>query len=95
LNKINTPYLGFGDKKAIEDLIVKNFLNSTNNALPSDQEMKANPELFVKTNFEKLMNRTPNEFEIWFLVEYINKNPNITTVEFYYSIMTSDEYRYY
>ncbi len=95
LNKINIPYLGFGDKKAIEDLIIRNFLNSNNSIIPSNSEMRSNPDFFVKNTIEKLFNRTPNEFEIWFLTDYINKTPSLTSSEFYYSVMTSEEYRFY
>ena len=43
----------------------------------------------------KLFNRKPDAFEKWHFTELINNHTNITAKIFYYSLMTSNEYRYY
>ncbi len=95
LTELSLCYLAFGDKKFIEDLIIRNFLNKTGVIIPSQSTMTADVNAFVQTTYRKFYNRDPNEFEKWQVVNYINTTSNITPELVYYSFMTSDEYRYY
>ena len=95
LTELSLCYLAFGDKKFIEDLIIRNFLNKTGVIIPTSTTMNADVPAFVQTTYRKFYNRDPNEFEKWQIVNYINSTPNITPELVYYSFMTSDEYRYY
>jgi len=95
LNSLSVIYLSFGDKKLIEDLIIKNMLNSPSAEIPSDQEMRTDIELFISNAYLKLFNRQPDEFEAWKLNELISSDISLTAQMVYYSMMTSDEYRYY
>lgn len=92
---LSQPYSGFGDLKYIEDLIIRNLLNAPNAQLPSNTEMRADVNGFVIGTYQRFFNRNPNEFEQWYLKNLIDDNPDITPELVYYSIMTSDEYRYY
>jgi hypothetical protein len=92
---LSLPYQSFGDLKYIEDLIIRNFLNAPDALLPTEAEMRANVEAFVTATYQRFFNRNPNEFEVWFMKNLIDDNPDITPELVYYSIMTSDEYRYY
>ena len=95
LTDLSLCYLAFGDKKFIEDLIIRNFLNKTGVIIPSQATMNADVPAFVSATYRKFYNRDPNEFEKWQVVNYINTTANITPELVYYSFMTSDEYRYY
>jgi len=96
LTDLSLAYLSFGDKKFIEDLIIRNFLNKTGVIIPSQSTMTSDVSKFVSDTYRKFYNRDPNEFEKWQVVNYINGNiANITPELIYYSFMTSDEYRYY
>ncbi len=95
LTKLSICYLAFGDKKFVEDLIIRNFLNKTGVIIPTQATMTADVSAFVKATYRKFYNRDPNEFEKWQVVNYINGNAAITPELVYYSFMTSDEYRYY
>ena len=95
LTNLSLCYLAFGDKKFIEDLIIRNFLNKTGVIIPTQATMNADVSSFVQTTYRKFYNRDPNEFEKWQVVNYINTTSNITPELVYYSFMTSDEYRYY
>lgn len=96
LTDLSLAYLSFGDKKFIEDLIIRNFLNKPGVIIPSQSTMTADVSKFVSDTYRKFYNRDPNEFEKWQVVNYINSNmANITPELIYYSFMTSDEYRYY
>jgi len=92
---LSLPYQSFGDLKYIEDLIIRNFLNEPAALIPSDAEMRANVEAFITATYQRFFNRNPNEFEVWYVKNLIDDNPDITPELVYYSIMTSDEYRYY
>jgi len=95
LTDLSLCYLAFGDKKFIEDLIIRNFLNKPGVIIPTQASMTADIPAFVSATYRKFYNRDPNEFEKWQIVNYINGNSNVTPELVYYSFMTSDEYRYY
>lgn len=95
LGLLSLLYLAFGDKVLIEDLLVKNMLNSSEANLPSDLEMRSDIGLFVKNTYLKLYNRDPNELENFTLSKKISENPEMTSAMVYYAMMTSNEYRFY
>lgn len=95
LGKLTLLYLSFGDKFLIEDMLIKNMLNSPSVSLPDDQSMRSDIPLFVKNAYLKLYNREPNELEAFTLQKFISDDTQITPELVYYSMMTSDEYRYY
>lgn len=95
LTDLSLCYLAFGDKKFIEDLIIRNYLNKPGVIIPTLSAMNADIPAFVQTTYRKFYNRDPNEFEKWQIVNYIKSTSNITPELVYYSFMTSDEYRYY
>ncbi len=95
LTDLSLCYLAFGDKKFIEDLIIRNFLNKPGVIIPSQSTMTSDVPAFVQATYRKFYNRDPNEFEKWQIVNKINGDASITPELVYYSFMTSDEYRYY
>ena len=95
LVKLNIEYDAFGDKKLIEDLIVRNFLNDPAVQLPTKAYMDANLDTFISDTYKKFFNRLPNEMEAWNLKKIISADNTITPELVYYSFMTSNEYRYY
>lgn len=95
LSRLSVIYLAFGDKKLLEDLIIKNMLNNPSAQIPTDAQMRADVEQFVREVYLRLYNRAPDEFELWKLKDFINSDPNLTVQQVYYAMMTADEYRYY
>ncbi|MEZ5174482.1 MAG: hypothetical protein R2850_13500 [Bacteroidia bacterium] len=95
LGKLTLLYLAFGDKHLIEDMLIKNMLNSPSVSLPSNQNMRNDIPLFVNNAYLKLYNREPNELEAYTLGQSISDDTDLTPELIYYSMMTSDEYRYY
>ncbi len=92
---VQQAYDAFGDKKLIEDRIVRHFLNSPAVQIPSDATMRANVPMFVDETIQKFFNRKPDSFENYFISNIISNSPAITPVSVYYACMTSNEYRYY
>lgn len=92
---VQLAYESFGDKKLIEDRIVRHFLNSSQVQVPSDATMRANVPLFVDETIQKFFNRKPDAFENYFISNIISNTSTITPLMVYYACMTSNEYRYY
>ena len=95
LTDLGTAYVAFGDRKLIEDLIIRNFLNAQGVAIPTVAQMNADVPLFIVNTYKKFYNRVPNEFELWQFTNLISSDSNITPELVYYAFMTSNEYRYY
>jgi len=95
LLKLNTVYQAFGDKKFIEDRIIRNLLNDTNLVVPSQPSINSDTSLFIYKTYNTFFNRDPNAFESYYLKEQIRLNTNLKPIVIYYALMTSDEYRYY
>ena len=95
LASLTSAYLAFGDKKLIEDMIIKNFLNQSGAIIPSSSEMNADVSAFVKAAYRKFFNREPNELEEWQMINIIKSNSSVTPEMVYYTFLTSNEYRYY
>ncbi len=95
LNKYTDAYDNFGDSKYMEHVIVLNFLNNHSSLIKSDNNMRANPKEFVTQVYKTLYARLPSAYEQEYLSSFIIKNPALTSKLFYYSLLTSNEYRYY
>lgn len=95
LSRLTLLYLAFGDKRFIEDVLIKNMLNAPDVEITSNTAMRSDVPLFVTRIYQRLYNRDPNELEAFTLAEFITDDPSLTPELVYYSMMTSDEYRYY
>ena len=90
-----TAYSSFGDKKLIEDRIIRTLLDRPGVLVPTSQTMRNDISLFVTNSYKKFYNRAPNEFEKYYLKNLIQNDTAVTPAMLYYSFMTSNEYRYY
>ena len=95
LTKLNTIYSAFGDRKLIEDMIIKNFLNNGMLVIPTNTQMRADIKTFVNNCYKKFYTRKPTTSEQTEIMTQITSNTNITPVMVYYSFLTSNEYRHY
>jgi len=95
LQALNIVYTAFGDKKLIEDRIIRSFLNDPAAIIPASVSVSGDTTLFVVNAYKKIYNREPNEFEKYYSVQLIRNNPYMNARVIYYALMTSDEYRYY
>jgi len=93
LNDLATSYASFGDKKLIEDLIIKNFLKDPEVNIPSEVSMRSDVQAFVMVTYQKFYNRDPNEFELWHMIQEIEEDKSFNPEIIYYAFMTSNEYR--
>tara|TARA_B110000459_G_scaffold123943_1_gene136283 strand:+ start:122 stop:604 length:483 start_codon:yes stop_codon:yes gene_type:complete len=96
LSDLSAMYMAFGDKKLIEEMVIKNFLNEPTTHIPTiDRTSESTIQNFVADRYKKLFNRTPDEYELWFVTDMIQKDTSITAELIYFSLMTANEYRYY
>jgi hypothetical protein len=96
LAELSTMYKAFGDKKLIEEMVIKNFLNEPTIQIPQiDRTSVATIQNFVTDSYKKLFNRTPDEYELWYVAESIVMDSDLTAELVYFSLMTANEYRYY
>lgn len=95
LNKFDVALQSFGDKTILQDMIVKSLINRSGVQVVTDNAMRADVPAFVEGTYLRIFNRKPNEFEAWKMKDLIDKNADITPKMVYYSLMTSEEYRYY
>lgn len=95
LNKFDVALQAFGDKGVLQDMIVKSLINRSGVQVVTANAMRADIPAFIEGAYLRFYNRKPNEFEAWKMKDLIEKNADITPVMVYYSLMTSEEYRYY
>jgi hypothetical protein len=95
LSQLSLIYLAFGDKRLLEDLLIRNMINSTQAQIPSDEQMRADIPTFVKETYLRIYNREPDELELFELDKRIETNPSLSAKGVFFALMTSDEYRYY
>ncbi len=87
--------LSFGDKVIINQMVVSAFINDPDLNIPTNQEMRADPEKFVRDIYRKFYLRNPTEHEKYFLVKLINEDPGLTVEHFYTAFALSNEYSFY
>ena len=95
LNKFDIALQAMGDKGIIQDMVIKSLINRSGVQIVTDAAMRADVVTFVDVTYLRFFNRKPTEFEVWKLKDLIEKNTDISPRMVYYSLMTSDEYRYY
>lgn len=95
LVELQQAYAALGDQRLVEQMIIKNFLNKPGLDIPTQSQMNANRSEFIKDSYVKFFNRLPNEFELWHIENTLINDPSITPELVYFSMMTSNEYRYY
>ena len=74
LIELNTAYSSFGDKKLIEDRIIRQFLADTVTILlPTKQAMRNDISYFITKSYNKFFNRAPTEFEKNYLKNHMSQ----------------------
>lgn len=95
LVNMNQAYTSIGDKSLIIDILIKSLLSDSAAEVPTDTEMRQDVAKFIEETYKRFLVRKPTKQEQWFLSNQIAKNPSLKPVDIYYSLLTSDEYRYY
>ena len=96
LTNLNTCLEALGDQATMEDIIIKNLLNNGGVSIPDSASMMADLPKFINETYIRFYNRQPTAQEQWKMQSLIQQpGANLNPQMIYYSMLTSNEYRYY
>lgn len=84
-----------GDKTLAHEVLISNYMNKPDVILPTNEEMRANLDLFITETYNRFLVRNPTEAERQYFKNYINTHPNVRPELVYFSFALSNEYQYY
>jgi hypothetical protein len=84
-----------GDKQIAYDILVSKYMADGNVVLPDADEMRSNPEAFIRDTYKRFLVRQPTEAELLWMKNYIESRPNLTPELVYFSFATSNEHFHY
>ncbi len=87
-----------GDKTLINEVIISNYMNTSNVRLPSRKMMTDSTDRFIEETYIKFFIRRPTEAEKTWFRNFINtnkSNPNFRPELVYTAFASSDEYMFY
>jgi hypothetical protein len=87
-----------GDKSLIHEVIISNYMNSSQVKLPTRRFMLDSTERFIEETYVRFFIRRPTEAERTWFRNYINankSNPNFSPELVYTAFAASDEYFFY
>lgn len=95
LVKATDVIASIGDKQVAYETVISKFMNDPNIILPSEEDMRADPEAFVRETYQRFFVRVPTEAEKTWMINFINSHPDVTPEHVYYSFAISNEYYFY
>ena len=84
-----------GDKQVAYDILVSKYMNTGEVVFPSKEEMRANPEQFIRDIYKRFFVRQPTEAELTWMKNYIQSRPDALPEHFYFAFATSNEHFHY
>jgi hypothetical protein len=86
-----------GDKELAREVIISNFMNSTSPIpqIPTNGDMRADINKFIKDTYERFLIRRPTEGEKQYFRNEITNDPLRTAEIVYFSFELSNEYLFY
>ena len=87
--------LSIGDKQVAFDILVSKYMNDPQVVLPSDDDMRNDPETFVRETYKRFLVRQPTEAELTWMLNYINSQPQLTPELVYVAFATCNEHFHY
>ena len=84
-----------GDKDLVHEVLISNYMNQSDVILPTNEEMRADVDVFLTETYNRFLVRNPTEAERQYFKNYINTHPNVRPELVYFSFALSNEYQYY
>ncbi len=84
-----------GDKQLAYETILAKLITDPSIAIPSNEEMRADLDLFISDTYKRFLVRLPSEAEKSWWKNYIKVRPNLTPDLVYFAFASSNEYYYY
>lgn len=95
LNDMIDAIYSVGDKEIAHEMILKKFMADPEIKIPTKNEMKADPEKFIKDAYKRFFVRDISEAEKKWFLDYFNNYPQVTPEWVYTSFALSNEYQFY
>ncbi len=95
LEKALICYGAFSDKEMVEDMMIRDMIRAATGKIPERDAIESNIDSFATATYKKFYHRSPNVMEQWNLRNLIQQDTTVNPGMIYYSIMTSDEYKFY
>jgi hypothetical protein len=98
LTRMDRVMQSCGDKTLINEVLIGNYMNTSNVKLPSRKRMTDSTERFVEETYIRFFIRRPTEAEKTWFVNFINankSNPNFRPELVYTAFASADEYMFY
>lgn len=84
-----------GDKQIAFDILVSKYMNSEEVVLPTEEEMREDPEKFIRDTYKRFFVRQPTQAELTWMINFINSRPEVNPEHFYFAFATSNEHFHY
>ena len=84
-----------GDNTLAHEVLISNYMNKPDVILPTNEEMRADLDVFITETYNRFLVRSPTEAERQYFKNYINTHPNVKPELIYFSFALSNEYQYY
>ena len=84
-----------GDKQVAYDILVSKYMADDRVILPDEEDMRSDPEGFIRDTYSRFLVRQPTEAELQWMKNYIESRPNLTPELVYFSFATSNEHFHY
>ncbi|MFZ9971457.1 MAG: hypothetical protein ACO3GK_09130, partial [Bacteroidia bacterium] len=76
-------------------MVLSNYFNTQGLSIPTNSAMRADVEAFVFDSYKRFFLRYPSEGEKTWMIQYINRNDQLSVEMIYTGFAASDEYQYY
>ena len=84
-----------GDKQMADELFLNTFINAGGAVIPSDDEMRADLDLFITETYLRFYLRLPSPYEVFELKKAIDEDEDLTPEMIYQAFGLSNEYKFY
>lgn len=83
-----------GDKQIAYDMLVSKYM-TTDIEIVTEEEMRGDPETFVRDTYKRFLVRQPTEAELAWMIFFIESHPDLTPRMAYMAFATSNEHFHY
>ena len=97
LSDLSLLQLSNGDKGMVNELFIQSFLADpvVQDGIPSYDEMRNEPEQFIRDSYLRFFLRLPTAYESYGLVQKIENDAELTPESMYRAFLLSNEYYFY
>ena len=84
-----------GDKQMADELFLNTFINDGGAVIPTNTQMRADLDAFIRATYLRFFLRLPNPYEVFELKKAIEEDEDMTPEMVYQAFALSNEYKFY